>query len=252
MAQAPLWNIDIMQSRPSRRAIIAGAAAATLVPVVAKAAEPGRDDAAMVTDWPWLGRYAKDNARLHSEGTQIDIVFIGDSITELWKHRRPGFFNPKRINRGIGGQTSPQILLRMMSDVIAHGPRIVHILAGTNDVASNTGPIAEDTTVTNIVAMVQLAKANGIRPVVGTIPPAAQFFWRPEIDPVGKIRAINRKLQMSSKSNRFTLVDYYDALANAEGALPVTLGADGVHPNASGYERMEKALVDKVSAFRPA
>ena len=251
MAQAPLWNIDIMQSRPSRRAIIAGAAAATLVPVVAKAAEPGRDDAAMVTDWPWLGRYAKDNARLHSEGMQIDIVFIGDSITELWKHRRPGFFSPKRINRGIGGQTSPHILLRMMSDVIAHGPRIVHILAGTNDVASNTGPIAEDTTVANIVAMVQLAKANGIRPVVGTIPPAAKFFWRPEVDPVGKIRAINRKLQMSSKSNRFTLVDYYGALASAEGALPSTLGTDGVHPDASGYEWMEQALVDKVSAFRP-
>lgn len=241
-----------MNSGPSRRSIIAGVAVAALAPALAEAAEPGRDDAAIVTDWPWLGRYAKDNARIHSDGIHIDIAFIGDSITELWKHRRPDFFSAKRINRGIGGQTSPQVLLRMMSDVIAHRPRIVHILAGTNDVAGNTGTIAEDATVANIVAMVQLAKANGIRPVVGTIPPAAQFFWRPEIEPVGKIRAINRKLQMSSKSNHFTLVDYYGALANVEGALPVTLGADGVHPNASGYERMEQALVDKVSAFRPA
>ncbi|MGC1468911.1 MAG: GDSL-type esterase/lipase family protein [Sphingorhabdus sp.] len=204
----------------------------------------------MVTDWPWLGRYAKDNARIYSEGTRVEIVFIGDSITELWKHKRPDFFSQKRINRGIGGQTSPQILLRMMADVLAHRPKIVHILAGTNDVAGNTGPIADDATVANIVAMVQLAKANGIRPVVGTIPPAAQFFWRPEIKPVGHIQAINQKLQKASKSYRFVLVDYYGALANAVGALPPELGADGVHPDASGYERMERALIERVNAFR--
>lgn len=205
----------------------------------------------MVTDWPWLGRYATDNARIHSGGVPIDIVFIGDSITELWKHRRPDFFGPKRINRGIGGQTSPQILLRMMADVVAHRPKIVHILAGTNDVAGNTGPITEDAIVANIVAMVQLAKSNGIRPVVGTIPPAARFFWRPEVDPVGAIQAINAKLQKVSKTYRFALVDYHHALASAEGALPSELGADGVHPDASGYERMERALTGKVSAFRP-
>lgn len=116
----------------------------------------------MITDWPWLSRYAKDNARIRSEGTPVDIVFIGDSITELWKHKRPDFFSQKRINRGIGGQTSPQILLRMMADVVAHRPKFVHILAGTNDVAGNTGPIAVDATFHNLLAMVQLAKANQI------------------------------------------------------------------------------------------
>lgn len=250
MAQASREGTDIMHSGPSRRSVIAGVAAVALAPVVARGAEPGRDDAAMVTDWPWLGRYAKDNARIQSEGTQIDIVFIGDSITELWKHRRPDFFSQKRINRGIGGQTSPQILLRMMADVVAHRPKFVHILAGTNDVAGNTGPIAVDATIHNLVAMVQLAKANGIRPVVGTIPPAAQFFWRPEIEPVGQIQTINQMLHKASKSFRFALVDYHGALTNADGALPPDLSVDGVHPDAAGYERMERALVDKISAFR--
>jgi lysophospholipase L1-like esterase len=243
-------DTDMMNIGPSRRHIIAGVAAASVAPVVALGAEPGRNDAAMVTDWPWLSRYAKDNARIRSEGTPVDIVFIGDSITELWKHKRPDFFSQKRINRGIGGQTSPQILLRMMADVVAHRPKFVHILAGTNDVAGNTGPIAVDATFHNLLAMVQLAKANRIQPVVGTIPPAAQFFWRPEIEPVGPIQTINRMLQKASKPFRFALVDYYSALADADGALPPDLGADGVHPDAAGYERMERVLVDKISAFR--
>lgn len=239
-----------MLSGPSRLAIIAGVAAATFAPVVARGAEPGRNDADMVTDWPWLGRYAKDNARIHSEGAQIDITFIGDSITEFWKHRRPDFFTPKRINRGIGGRTSPQILLRMMADVVAHRPKIAHILAGTNDVAGNTGPIDENATVANIVAMVQLAKANGIRPVVGTIPPAAKFFWRPEVTPVEKIRSINQMLHKASKMHRFALIDYYGALATENGALPTELGPDGVHPNEAGYARMEKALTKRISGIR--
>lgn len=240
----------MMHIGPSRRSVITAAAAASLAPVVALGAEPGRNDAAMVTDWPWLGRYAKDNARIRSEGTPVDIVFIGDSITELWKHKRPDFFSQKRINRGIGGQTSPQKLLRMMADVVAHRPKIVHILAGTNDVAGNTGPIAADATIHNLVAMVQLAKANGIRPVVGAIPPAARFFWRPEIQPVGQIQTINQMLQKASKSFGFALVDYNGALADAEGALLPDLGADGVHPDPAGYERMERVLVDRISAFR--
>lgn len=239
-----------MHSGPSRRSIIAGAAVAAFAPALTDAAEPGRDDAAMVTDWPWLGRYAKDNARIASEGKQIDIAFIGDSITELWKHRHPDFFSSKRINRGIGGQTSPQILLRMMPDVIAHRPKTVHILAGTNDVAGNTGPIAEGNTVANIVAMVQLAKANGIRPVVGTIPPAAQFFWRSEVEPVEKIRSINRMLHAASKKHRFALIDYYGVLATENGALPTDLGPDGVHPNEAGYARMEEVLTKTVPGLR--
>ncbi|MGB5021349.1 GDSL-type esterase/lipase family protein [Sphingorhabdus sp.] len=242
-------DTDIMELGTSRRSIIAGAAALTLASAGAKAAEPGRSDKDMVSDWPWLGRYASDNERIKREGRKVDIVFIGDSITEIWKHKRPGFFPDSRINRGIGGQTSPQILLRMMPDVIAHRPKIVHILAGTNDVAGNTGAIDEAATVNNILAMVQLAKANGIKPVVGTIPPAAAFFWRPEIKPVEKIREINRRLKAASKTHHFSLVDYYDVLASPEGALPAQLGADGVHPDVAGYDRMERLLIQRISKF---
>lgn len=221
-----------------------------MAPIAALAFEPGRTDADKVTDWPWLGRYARENARIGSEGTKVEIVFIGDSITELWKHRRPDFFSPSRVNRGIGGQTSPQILLRMMADVAAHSPKYVHILAGTNDVAGNTGPIAAEDTVINLVAMVQLARANAIRPVVGTIPPAARFFWRPEVKPAGKIAAINCELHRAARHHRFVLVDYHSALTSTDGALVPEFGADGVHPDALGYERMEQLLVDKVRAFR--
>lgn len=235
---------------PDRRTMIKAVAAAGFFPWAALAAEPGRTDAAMVTDWPWLGRYAGENARINAANEKVDIVFIGDSITELWGHRRPDFFAEGRVNRGIGGQTSPQILLRMMADVVAHRPKIVHILAGTNDVAENTGVIAPEATVNNLIAMVQLARANGIRPVVGTIPPAARFFWRPEVRPIEKISEINRELHRAAQRHRIILVDYHSALASADGALAPEFGADGVHPNALGYKKMEQLLGSKVRAFR--
>lgn len=232
-----------------RSALLAGMAAA-LAPAAALAAEPGRSDAAMVTDWPWLGRYSGDNARLQRERHTTDIVFIGDSITELWSVVRPEFFGPGRVNRGIGGQTSPQILLRIMADVVALRPRHVHILAGTNDIAGNTGPITVQQTVANLVAMGQLARANGIRPVLGTIPPAARFDWRPGLDPSGIVAAVNRLLRAACARHRLMLVDYHAAMAAADGSLPHDLGEDGVHPNAAGYRRMEALLVGRSKAFR--
>lgn len=234
----------------SRRAVMSGGLAIALGPLTAALAEPGRNDADMVGDWPWLGRYAAENARLRREGEKVAAVFIGDSITEHWPRVSPGYFHADWINRGISGQTSPQILLRMMADVIALRPRLVHILAGTNDVARNTGVISVEATVANLIAMAQLARTNGIRPVLGTIPPASRFFWRPEIEPVAEIAETNRMLREAAQSKRYKLVDYFAVLAASDGGLPAELGADGVHPNAAGYRRMEQELVRVAPEFR--
>jgi lysophospholipase L1-like esterase len=232
-----------------RRSLIKAVAVAGLLAAGARA-EPGRSDAQMVTDWPWLGRYAADNQRLKQEKATVEIVFIGDSITELWPQVRKDYFRKEWVCRGIGGQTSPQILLRMMADVVALRPRLVHILAGTNDVAGNTGPISPEATVANLVAMGQLAKANGIRPVIGTIPPAASFFWKPDINPPERIMETNRLLKRAARAERIELVDYFAAMADANGALPASHGEDGVHPNAQGYAVMESVLAARFAGFR--
>lgn len=236
--------------RASRRAIVCGALAAALSPNSFARAEPGRSDADMVGDWPWLARYAADNARLKQEGGGVAVVFIGDSITEHWSRIRPGFFRSDWVNRGISGQTSPQILLRMMADVVALRPRWVHILAGTNDVARNTGSISPQATATNLLAMTQLARANGIRPVLGTIPPSTRFPWRPEIEPVAAIAEVNRILREAAHSKQFKLIDYFALLAASDGGLPPELGGDGVHPNADGYRLMEQELARSSREFR--
>lgn len=236
----------------NRRSLIKAVAAAGLVATASRAAEPGRTDAHMVTDWPWLGRYARDNARLLAEKSKVEIVFIGDSITELWPRVRKDYYREGWICRGIGGQTSPQILLRMMADVVALRPKIVHILAGTNDVAGNTGPIAAEATVANLIAMGQLAKANGIRPIIGTIPPAARYFWKPDVRPPERIMEVNRLLKAAAQEKRLKLVDYFTAMADSNNALPTNLGEDGVHPNASGYAVMERVLAERFSDFRRA
>lgn len=232
-----------------RRSLLFASLAAGL-PAAAFAAEPGRGDADMVSDWPWLGRYAADNARLIDSATKVGIVFIGDSITEGWPHASPQYFRPGWINRGIGGQTSPQILLRFTADVVALRPRHVHILAGTNDIAGNTGPIAPEATVANIVAMALLARAHGIRPVIGTVLPVTRFGWRPEVDPAGPLAATNRLLRDAARVRRMALIDYFGAMADGEGRLPHALGEDGVHPNAAGYRLMEQVLMAKAKAFR--
>lgn len=201
------------------------------------------------TDWPWLDRYAADNRRLIESGADVDIVFMGDSITEGWIGKRPAFFTPARTNRGIGGQTTPQMLLRMMADVIALKPRVMHLMAGTNDIAGNTGPMTLAQSQANLTAMVQLARVNGIAVLLASIPPADAFPWRPGLDVLAPIRAMNEWIRRNAPGLGATFVDYTPALADSRGAMKPGLATDGVHPTEQGYDVMAGVLTPYLKRF---
>jgi lysophospholipase L1-like esterase len=186
-------------------------------------------------DWPNLCKYRGANRSLKHPP---QAVFMGDSITENWFESDPSLFSDQTINRGISGQTSPQMLLRFFQDVIELHPKVVHILAGTNDVAGNTGPSSAQDFRNNIEAMTDLAKAHHIRVVLGSIPPAAAFPWRPGVKPADTITALNQWLKSFAQSRGLQYVDYYSVLVDGNGALKADLSPDGVHPNREGYALM--------------
>lgn len=192
------------------------------------------------TDWAGLCRFQAANAA--SEAGKTQVVFIGDSITENWLLADADFFTGGRVNRGIGGQTSAQMLVRFRADVIALRPKAVHILAGTNDVAGNNGPLRPEDLRNNIESMVQLARANGIRVVLGSIPPAAAFNWQPTLRPAPQIVALNDWMRRYAQRNRVGFIDYHGPLKGAAGELNPALGNDGVHPNRDGYAIMRRLV----------
>ena len=165
------------------------------------------------------------------------VVFMGDSITAGW-HLDQSFPGEPYINRGIGGQTTPQMLLRFRQDVIELQPRVVVILGGTNDVAQNTGPMSPEQIEGDIVSMAELARANGIVPVICSIPPAAAFWWHHGMEPAPIIAAINEWLKNYATQHHYVYVDYYDAMKDAQGGLPPNLSRDGVHPGPAGHAVM--------------
>lgn len=189
-------------------------------------------------DFGGLCRYRAANAALLDARQPVDTVFFGDSITELWGRLNPALFAPGVINRGISGQTTAQMLVRFRQDVIALHPRVVHILAGTNDIAGNTGPTTLTAIEGNIVSMAELARANGIRVVIGAVLPASAYPWRPQLRPAATIRALNVFLRDYARAERLGFVDYYTPFANAAGGMDPTDAEDGVHPSRSAYERM--------------
>jgi len=190
-------------------------------------------------DWPQLARYRDDNARLPAE-EEGRVVFYGDSITDGWGRVDGTEFFPGKpyVNRGISGQTTAQMLLRFRQDVIELKPAAVVILAGTNDIAGNTGPASLDMIEDNLRSMVELAKANGIRAVLASVLPASAYPWRPGYKPAAKIRALNEWIRQYAKDKGLVYLDYYSAMANAEGGLDPKLAADGVHPTPEGYRVM--------------
>jgi lysophospholipase L1-like esterase len=203
-------------------------------------ATPADPSTPLPPDWPNLCRYRAANLSVNIQTTAGHrVVFIGDSITENWAVADPAFFGREFINRGISGQTTPQILLRFRSDVIALRPEVVHIMAGTNDVAGNTGASTLEDVENNFKSMVDLALANGIKVVLASIPPADDFPWRPGLQPALKIRALNAWLREYAASRGLVYLDYYRVLTTNEGALKPGLGQDGVHPNRVGYDLME-------------
>ena len=165
---------------------------------------------------------------------------MGDSITEYWKPAHPEFFADNYVDRGVSGQTTTQMLVRFRQDVIALKPAVVHILGGTNDIAGNGGPTTLDAIKNNILSMVDLALANDIRVVLGSVPPAGSFPWRPSIlDPAQHISELNEWLQRLAREKNLFYVDYYEPLADESDAMKQTFSNDGVHPNRDGYSVME-------------
>jgi lysophospholipase L1-like esterase len=201
-------------------------------------------------DWPALGHYREANAAL--SGQAVDVVFIGDSITEMWAVAQPDLFADGVVCRGISGQTSAQMLLRFMADVVALRPRLVHLMCGVNDVAGNTGPTTPDDFRNNVRAMVQLAVANGINVALGSLTPVTGLPWAPEVqDPRGRVPELNAWLQAFATEQGLDFADYFSVLADPEDALSADLTRDGVHPQIRGYDLM-RPVAEAAIARRPA
>ena len=203
-------------------------------PNTAPALQPPR----LLSDWAWLGRYREDNARIIASGLKTDTVFLGDSITEGWVRADADFFSKSNVGRGISAQTTPQLLVRMHSDVIALKPRVVHIMAGTNDIAQNTGPMTAQDSQNNIMAMCEIALAHKLRVVLGSVPPASKYWWRPEAQPKTQAVALNEWMRGYARKIGGVYADYAKALTDANGNVKLDLAKDEVHPTPAGYAAM--------------
>lgn len=203
----------------------------------------------MNQDWPYLKKYQKENTDLASaEKGEKRIVFMGDSITEFWKTNHPDFFsNNPYLNRGISGQTTPQMLIRFRADVINLHPHAVVILAGGNDIAGNTGPASLDMIMNNLISMVELAKANHIQVILCSVLPANHFPWKPNENPAEKIVALNTLIKNYADTNTILYADYYSAMVDQNKGLIAAFSNDGVHPNPAGYDVMEPLITAAIA-----
>lgn len=193
----------------------------------------------ILRDWANLGRYRTENATIRPPGAGEErVVFMGDSITDSWGRGYGKFFPGKPyINRGISGQTTSQMLIRFRPDVLAHKPKAVVILAGTNDIAGNTGPATLEEIQGNLASMAELAKANGIKVILASVMPVSDAI-RPQTGrrPPGKIVALNKWIKEYAAKNGAIYLDYYSAMADKDGNLKTELTYDGLHPNDAGYD----------------
>jgi len=197
-------------------------------------------------DWANLNRYQQENTQLKTPNLDENrVVFIGNSITEAWRNYHPEFFERKSyVNRGISGQTTPQMLLRFRQDVIALKPKIVVILAGTNDIAENTGPTTIEMIVDNISSMAEIAKSNNIKVIISSVLPAYDYPWKTGLKPNEKIPKLNKLLKEYANKNRIVYIDYFTSMTNKKNGFKKEYTYDGVHPNKKGYLKMEP-LVEK-------
>lgn len=197
-------------------------------------------------DWPFLQRYAKANAALPAPAPgERRVVFMGNSITEMWAPHFATMFSGKPyINRGIGGQTTPQMLVRFRQDVIALKPAVVVILAGTNDIAGNTGPATLEMIQNNLASMAEIAKANGIRVVLASVLPVYTYSWRPEIlNPAQTIVALNKWMKDYAQAHGEVYLDFHSVMADERLGMKKELSPDGVHTNEAGYRIMAPLTV---------
>jgi lysophospholipase L1-like esterase len=192
-------------------------------------------------DWANLKQFQEANAQVNrAESDENRIVFMGNSITIGWENARPEFFKGKPyINRGISGQTTPQMLIRFRQDVINLKPKVVVILAGTNDIAGNTGPSTIEMIVDNIKSMAELAHSNGIKVILSSTLPVYDYPWKPGLEPAQKIITLNKLLEAYTKEKGHIYLDYFTPMTDKRNGLPKKYAEDGVHPTVVGYKVME-------------
>lgn len=196
-----------------------------------------------------LNKYKEENLSLGlPKQGENRIVFMGNSITEGWKSLSPNFFlDNNYVNRGIGGETSTQMLLRFRSDVINLKPSAVVILAGINDIAENQGPISIPDIARNIFFMSQLASENNIKVILCSVLPAYDFPWRPGLNPKDKVISLNDLIQKHAQENSFEYVDYFSSMVDERKGLIKEYGNDEVHPNLEGYKVMESIIQKSIN-----
>jgi len=201
-------------------------------------------------DWPNLQKFAKANVELAPAASgDKRVVFMGNSITEAWAPLFAELFPGKPyVGRGISGQTTPQMLVRFRQDVVALKPAVVVILAGTNDIAGNTGPSTLEMIEDNLASMSELAQANGIRVVLCSVLPVFDYPWKPGLEPAPKIIALNAWIRAYAKAHKAQYADFHGAMADAHQGLPKELAADGVHPNLAGYKIMTPIVEQAIAA----
>jgi lysophospholipase L1-like esterase len=207
----------------------------------------GRNDMRL-RDWPNLARYRDQNRTLGAPAAgESRVVFMGDSITDAWPLARFGAFfesNKSYVGRGISGQTTPQMLIRFRPDVVALKPKVVVILAGTNDIAGNTGPMTDEEISANLMSMAEIAKANDITVVFSSILPVSAYHTPPngvpqtQQRPMSRIRALNDWMKKYAAAEKHVYLDYFPAMTDAQGLLKTELSGDDLHPNAAGYAIM--------------
>jgi lysophospholipase L1-like esterase len=209
------------------------------------------EDIAKETDWANINHYKKANAEL---GAPLDsekrVVFIGDSITENWGLLKPEFFSKNKfINRGISGQTSPQMLIRFRSDAIELEPSLIIILAGTNDIAGNTGPTTINMISDNIISMSELAISNNINVIISSVLPVHNYNWSDVKEPNKKITDLNKILCDYTVENNLFYLDYYSSMVDNRPGLKKDFSEDEVHPNKAAYEAMSDLALNAIKAI---
>ena len=195
-------------------------------------------------DWAQFGRYEKSNTEVLARDVRPDVVFMGNSITDGWARQDPKFFEENNfVGRGIGGQTSSEMLVRFRRDVIDLNPKCVVILSGTNDIAQNNGYIKPENTLGNIISMCELAKANGIKVILCSITPTSVFGWRREVNPVPLIAELNKMIKAYAKENGIYYLNYHPALTDEKGGIPAKWSNDTCHPNLECYRTVMEPMV---------
>lgn len=202
----------------------------------------------LAQDWANLQMFQEDNKKIGAPLKGEDrVVFMGNSITIGWLNARPEFFEDKPyINRGISGQTTPQMLLRFRQDVVDLEPKVVVILAGTNDIAGNTGPSTLEMIMDNIKGMAEIANANDIKVVLSSTLPAYDYPWKPGMEPAGKIVALNKMIKKYAEKKGHVYLDYFSKMADERNGLPKKYAEDEVHPTVEGYKVMEPLVENAI------